>query len=205
MIPFETPNTGKTCAMPWASAQPATAYATATLSTLRRFSSAKKLRASISLRWLADKPGEARIFSKRIPQWIETKIGRSDSSRHFKKMRKCCYRRIKIAKARLNLCKRSQSPRLVHRIHVIVFDRTLRLLKSFCLFSKPGISKRKCVRCAVRVGRNGSIRFRFNRFDSAKETSTRVFFAARPLLTIAKLNQSELGNRVERLSRWNRA
>src|SRR5216110_561111 len=28
MIQFGTPNTGKTCAMPWASAQPATTYAT---------------------------------------------------------------------------------------------------------------------------------------------------------------------------------
>src|SRR5438093_6429018 len=43
MIQFETPNTGKTCAMPWASAQPATTYATATLYTLRRFSSPKKV------------------------------------------------------------------------------------------------------------------------------------------------------------------
>src|SRR6266480_4957010 len=43
MIQFGTPNTGKTCAMPWASAQPATTYATATLYTLRRFSSPKKV------------------------------------------------------------------------------------------------------------------------------------------------------------------
>src|SRR6266705_5328350 len=43
MIQFETPNTGKTCAMPWASAQPATTYATATLYTLRLLSSPKKV------------------------------------------------------------------------------------------------------------------------------------------------------------------
>src|ERR1700730_2849743 len=109
--------------------------------------------------------------------------------------------RVEIAEARLNLCKCGQSPRLVHPIHIIVFDGTLRLLQSFCLFSKPGISEGESTRCAIRVWRDGCIRFRFNRFDRARETSTRIFIAARPLLTKAELDQSELGNRVERLSR----
>src|ERR1700704_3094969 len=99
--------------------------------------------------------------------------------------------RVEIAEARLNLCKCGQSPRLVHRIHVVVFDGTLRLLQSFCLFSKPGISEGTRIRSAVRGWRNGCIRFRFNRFDHAREASTRILIAAYPLLTKAKLDQSE--------------
>src|SRR5438309_8518370 len=118
-------------------------------------------------------------------------------------MRKNGYRRVEIAEASLNLCQRSQSPRLVHLIRVVIFDRTLRLLQSFCLFSKPGISEGKSTRCAIRVWRNGGIRFRFNRFDRAGETSTRILIAAYPLLTKAKLDQRELSNSIERLSHWN--
>ncbi len=93
--------------------------------------------------------------------------------------------------------------RLVHRIVVVVFDRALRLLERLFLFSKPGISERKSIRCAVRVRRNRCVRFQFDRFDGARKTSTRILIAARPLLTKAKLDQRELGNSVERLSRWN--
>src|SRR6266516_6872812 len=109
-------------------------------------------------------------------------------------MRKSGDRRIEIAEARLNLRQSGQSPRLVHRIVVVVFYRALRLLQSFCLFSKPGISEGKSIRSAVRVWRNGCIRSGFNRFDRSRETSTRTLIPPCPLLTKTKLNQSELGN-----------
>src|SRR6266478_7626851 len=110
---------------------------------------------------------------------------------------------IEIAETRLNLRECGLRPRLVYRIRLVVFDSTLRLLQSFCLFSKPGISQSKSVRCAVRVRRNQCIRFRFDRFNRARKTSTRILIPPCPLLTKTKLDQSELGNGVERLSRGN--
>src|SRR2546423_12515692 len=110
---------------------------------------------------------------------------------------------IEIAEASLNLCERGQSPRLVHRIVVVVFDRLLRLLERLFFFSKPGVGESKNVRCSIRVWRNRRIRFRFNRFDRPRKTSTRILIPPCPLLTKTELNQSERGNRVERLSRWN--
>src|SRR5438045_2383095 len=118
-------------------------------------------------------------------------------------MRKSCNCGIEIAETGLNLCESDLSRRLVHRIHVVVFDRALRLLQSFLFFSEPGVSKGKSIRRSVSICRNWGIRLRFNRFDRARKTSTRVFTTSCPLLTKTKLNQSELGNRVERLSRWN--
>src|SRR2546430_1273402 len=111
---------------------------------------------------------------------------------------------IEIAETRLNL-RECGLRRLVYRIRLVVFDSTLRLLERLLLFSKPSISEGKSVRCSVRVCLNRCIRFRFNRFDRARETSTRIRIAACPLLTKAKLDQRELGNGVERLSCRNRA
>src|ERR1700730_17959260 len=155
----------------------------------------------MSLR-LGDDFGEARVFAQRIPEWVELEVCNREAGRDFEEMRQRRDGRVEIAEARLNLCQCGQSPRLVHPIHIIVFDGTLRLLQSFCLFSKPGISEGESTRCAVRVWRNGRIRLRFNRFDRARETATRILIAAGPLLTKAEMDQSELDNSVERLSRW---
>ena len=152
---------------------------------------------------VADELLEAGIFAERVPKRIELEVCTREASRDFEQMRKNGDRRIVIAEACLDLRQRSQSPRLVHLIRVVIFDRTLRLLQSFCLFSKPGIGESKSIRCAVGVCVNRCIRFRFNRFDSARETSTRILIPPCPLLTKTKLDKSELGNGVERLSRGN--
>src|SRR5882724_11980724 len=110
---------------------------------------------------------------------------------------------IEIAETRLNLRECGLRPRLVYRIRLVVFDSTLRLLQRLFLFSKPGISEGKSIRCAVRVWWNGCIRPGFNRFDRARKTSTCILIPPCPLLTKAKLHQGEFGNTVERLSRGN--
>src|SRR5438874_2562542 len=146
---------------------------------------------------------EARIAAERIPKGIESKIGWRDPSGHFEEVRQCGDRRVMIAKARLNLRECSLSPRLVYCIVVVVFDRPLRLLERLFLFSKPGVGESKSVRCSIRVWRNRRIRFRFNRFDRPRKTSTRILIPPCPLLTKTKLHQGEFGNTVERLSRGN--
>src|SRR6266536_3903510 len=110
---------------------------------------------------------------------------------------------IEIAETRLNLRECGLRPRLVYCIRLVVFDSTLRLLQRLFLFSKAGVSEGKSIRCAVRVWRNRRIRFRFDRVDRARETSTCILIPPCPLLTKTKLNQSEFGNGVERLSRGN--
>ena len=102
---------------------------------------------------------ETRIFAERVPKRVELKVCTREASRDFEQMRKNGDRRIVIAEACLDLRQRSQSPRLVHLIRVVIFDRTLRLLQSFCLFSKPGISEGKSARCTIRVWRNERVRF----------------------------------------------
>ncbi len=88
---------------------------------------------------------------------------------------------IEIPETRLNLRECSLRRRLVYRIVVVVFDRPLRLLERLFLFSKPGVGESKSVRCSIRVWRNRRIRFRFNRFDRPRKTSTRILIPPRPL------------------------
>src|SRR5207248_7149587 len=85
-------------------------------------------------------------------------------------MRKSCNCGIEIAETGLNLCESDLSRRLVHRIHVVVFDRALRLLQSFLFFSEPGVSKGKSIRRSVSICRNWGIRLR-NAERSEEHTS----------------------------------
>src|SRR5438552_12046656 len=114
-------------------------------------------------------------------------------------MRQCGDGGIEIAKARLNLRERGLSGRLAHGVCCVISNGALRLVQSFCFFSKPGISERESARGAVRICRNGRVRFGFDGFDSARKTATRFFVPTGPLLTKSKLNQSDLGTRIEPL------
>src|SRR5215475_10789851 len=66
MTQLGTAKTGSTCAKPWARAHPATMYATATLYTLRRFSSPKKV-LGFTLRFCATQQPSSDVHCRAIP------------------------------------------------------------------------------------------------------------------------------------------
>src|SRR5438270_817023 len=86
---------------------------------------------------------EARIFAQRIPERIEAKIGLSDSSGHFKKMRNRSDRCVGLPEKRLNLRKGGFGARLADCVSVIVLHGTLRLRQSLLFLAETGIGESK--------------------------------------------------------------
>jgi len=147
---------------------------------------------------------EARIFTERVPEWIEAKVGNGDASWNFQQMRNGGNRRVALTEKCLNLRQRHLGLRFVNSVSIVVLDGSLRLLKSLLLFPEPSISEGEIARHSVPLGCDNGVGRWLNCFDRAGETLMCFILPPYPRLAKAKVDECTFSKRVERLSNWER-